>query len=203
MTNITYVTGNYGKYISIKEKFEKHGIDIKYANIDLEEPDVNDIEFISKEKARLAYEQLGTPVFVVDCGFYIKNYPNNPNYPGAFVKRSGVASNISKLIEDMKDVDDRYCYFLNCLTYYDGKEFVHFFGKNEGQLSKEIKGVDLKQAWSNLWHVFIPKNCDKTLAEMTDYERNNRDDDRTDAAVEFIEWLNKEKGYQKNKTRGI
>ena len=134
---------------------------------------------------------------------YIKNYPNNPNYPGAFVKRSGVASNISKLIEDMKDVDDRYCYFLNCLTYYDGKEFVHFFGKNEGQLSKEIKGVDLKQAWSNLWHVFIPKNCDKTLAEMTDYERNNRDDDRTDAAVEFIEWLNKEKGYQKNKTRGI
>ena len=38
---------------------------------------------------------------------------------------------------------------------------------------------------------------------MTDYERNNRDDDRTDAAAEFIEWLNKEKGYQKNKTRGI
>lgn len=36
MTNITYVTGNYGKYISVKEKFEDYGLEIEYANIDLE-----------------------------------------------------------------------------------------------------------------------------------------------------------------------
>ena len=55
MQNITYVTGNYGKYISVKEKFERFGIEIKYANIDIDEPDINNIEIISKEKARLAY----------------------------------------------------------------------------------------------------------------------------------------------------
>ena len=50
-------------------------------------------------------------------------------------------------------------------------------------------------------NVFIPKNCTKTLAEMTDYERNNRPDNRTDASLEFINWLNNEykKEYQKIK----
>lgn len=130
MQNITYVTGNYGKYISVKEKFERFGIEIKYANIDIDEPDINNIEIISKEKARLAYEEIQSPVFVVDCGFYIRSYPNNPYYPGAFVKRSKVASNIDKVLFDMSNVKDRYCYFLDCLTYYDGEEYIHFYGKS-------------------------------------------------------------------------
>ena len=71
MENLTYITGNYGKYVSVKEKFENVGITIDYFKCDLEEPSVNDIEFISKEKARQAFEILGHPVFVADSGFYI------------------------------------------------------------------------------------------------------------------------------------
>ena len=56
----------------LKEKFENAGITIDYFKCDLDEPDVNDIEFISKEKARQAYEKLGSPVFVADSGFYIE-----------------------------------------------------------------------------------------------------------------------------------
>lgn len=94
MENLTYITGNYGKYISVKEKFENAGITIDYFKCDLDEPDINDIEFISKEKARQAYEKLSSPVFVADSGFYIDNYPSNPGYPGAFVKRSGVSNDV-------------------------------------------------------------------------------------------------------------
>ncbi len=193
MQNITYVTGNYGKYISVKEKFERFGIEIKYANIDIDEPDINNIEIISKEKARLAYEEIQSPVFVVDCGFYIRSYPNNPYYPGAFVKRSKVASNIDKVLFDMSNVKDRYCYFLDCLTYYDGEEYIHFYGKSEGSLSYEQKGNQSKNAKSNLWYIFIPKNCNKTLAEMNDEERINRNDDRTDATIDFINWIKEKK----------
>ena len=32
------------------------------------------------------------------------------------------------------------------------------------------------------------RNCIKTLAEMTDEERNNRPDNRTSATDEFIKW---------------
>lgn len=197
MKNITYVTSNYGKYISVKEKFEEYGIEIKYENIDTKELDINDIELISREKARQAYSKIGNPVFVADSGFYIRSYPNKSYYPGAFVKRSGVANNIEKVLNDMIDVEDRYCYFLDCLTYYDGEKYIQFFGKSEGFLSKEIRGNSLKKAKSKLWYIFIPKNFTKTLAEMTDEERNNRNDDRTDATFNFIEWLknNQKKDY--------
>ena len=188
MENLTYITGNYGKYISVKEKFEKEGITIDYCKCDLYEPDVNDIGYISKFKAKEAYDMIGKPVFVADSGFYIENYPNNPGYPGAFVKRSGISSNVGELLETMKDIKSRKCYFLDCLTYYDGNEFQQFFGISKGSLSKEIRGHENKKAKSNLWYVFVPDNCSKTLAEMTDEERNNRPDNRTSATDEFIKW---------------
>ena len=188
MENLTYITGNYGKYLSVKEKFENENIMIDYYTCDLSEPEVNDISYISKVKAKEAYDILNKPVFVADSGFYINSYPNNPGYPGAFVKRSGVAKNTSKLLDDMKEVKDRSCYFLDCLTYFDGSEFYQFYGKSEGFLSYEEKGIDRINAKSNLWYVFIPKNHNKTLAEMTDDERDNRHDDNTSATDEFIKW---------------
>lgn len=183
---VTYVTGNYGKYISVKEKFEKYNIDINYYKCDIDELNINDIEKISKDKARQAYLKLNSPVFVVDSGFYIRSYPNNPNYPGAFVKRSGVAKNVEELLNTMKDVKDRYCFFLDCLTYYDGLNYYTFFGKSEGTLSYKVTGNDLIQAKSNLWKVFIPKNYTKTLAEMTEDERKNRGE--IGATEKFINW---------------
>ena len=188
MENLTYITGNYGKYISVKEKFENAGITINYFKCDLYEANINDIEFISKEKARQAYEKLGSPVFVADTGFYIQNYPNNPGYPGAFVKRSGVSSNVEQLLKTMKSVDNRSCYFLDCLTFFDGSEYYQFFGISKGTLANELRGHENKKAKSSLWYVFIPDNCNKTLAEMTDEERKNRPDGRTNATDKFIKW---------------
>ena len=51
MEDLTYVTGNYGKYFSVKEKFENASISINYFKCDLSEPVINDIKFISKEKS--------------------------------------------------------------------------------------------------------------------------------------------------------
>lgn len=188
MEKLTYVTGNYGKYVSAKEKFLRAGLEIEYFKCDLEEPEVDDIEVISREKAREAYMQLGSPVFVQDSGFYIENYPGKPGYPGVFAKRSGVSSNIERLLEDMKDVEDRSCYFMECLTFYDGNEFYQFYGFSRGTLAVEMRGHKEKRALSRLWYVFIPNNCSKTLAEMNDEERINRPDGRTSATLEFIEW---------------
>lgn len=184
---LTYITGNYGKYIEVKQKFEEAGYDIDYFKCDLDEPEINDIEYISKEKARQAYNLLGHPVFVADTGFYIENYPNNPGYPGAFVKRSGISSDIKKLLDTMKDVKNRSCYFKDCLTFFDGNEYYQFFGLSKGTLSNEIKGCANEKAKSNLWYVFIPNNYTKTLAEMTDEEIYNRPN-TVSAVDEFINW---------------
>ena len=132
MVNITYVTGNYGKYISVKEHFEDKQIDLNFLEYDFEEPEINDIERISRQKALNAYNILGTPCFVADSGFYIDDYPNNPGFPGAFVKRSGIAEDVDRLLDTMKNVQNRNCRFLDCLTFYDGSEFYTFYGVSEG-----------------------------------------------------------------------
>ena len=43
-----------------------------------------------------------------------------------------------------------------------------------GNLSKEIKGSDRDEKWSDLWYVFKPEGFEKTLAEMDAEERENR-----------------------------
>ena len=158
MSNITYVTGNYGKYISVKEIFLEKEIEINFLNHDLKELEVNDITKISRKKALDAYSILKSPYFVADSGFYIDNYPNNPGYPGAFVIRSNISSDIEKLLEIMKNETNRTCKFVDCLTFYDGYEFYTFYGISSGTLSYTKRGNSTNKAKSNLWYVFIPKN---------------------------------------------
>lgn len=201
MKNITYVTGNYGKYISVKEHFEEKNIELEFYEYDFEEPEVNDIEKISRKKALDAYSILQTPCFVADTGFYIDNYPQNPGYPGAFVKRSGISSNVERLLEIMKDETNRSCRFADCLTFYDGNEFYTFYGVSNGTLSFSKRGCLTKKAKSNLWYVFIPDNCDKTLAEMSDEERKNRNDGHTSATELFVEWY--KNVYLKQNIKGL
>ncbi len=194
---LTYVTGNHGKYLSVKERFEKEGIDVAFFDYDFEEPEVNDITFISQEKARNAYNMLQTEVFVTDAGFYIEHYPNNPGYPGAFVKRSGIANDIPKLLSDMKDVTDRHAYFMDCTTYYDGEEFHTFYGVSPGTITYEQHGLDKEAQWSNLWHVFIPDGYDITLSEMTDEQRQNRNKLHTSGTKEFLKWYIEHKNVKR------
>ena len=192
MKELVYVSGNKGKSISVKELFEKENINVEILDYDFEEPNINDIEYISHAKVLNAYNLVKKPCFVTDSGFYIEDYPNNPGYPGAFVKRSKVASDIDSLLDTMKNVKNRKCKFVDCLTFYDGSNFYTFYGICEGVLSYEKRGNNMRKAKSNLWYVFIPLNHDKTLAEMSDEEMNNRHDGHTSSREEFINWYKKE-----------
>jgi len=149
---------------------------------------VNDIETVSKSKAMQAYQILGKPCFVIDSGFNIHNYPNNPGYPGAFVRRSGISDDIEGLLNILKDVKDRGCEFIDCLTFYDGIEFYCFYGRDEGNITFEKSGKENKVMRSALWFIFQPKDSVKTLAEMTDEERISRKDGHISAKEQFIEW---------------
>ena len=68
------------------------------------------------------------------------------------------------------------------------KKYTIFMENIRGNLSNEILGLNREEKWSDLWYIFIPNNCTKTLAEMSDEERDNRPDDRTSATDEFINW---------------
>lgn len=188
METLIFVTGNINKGFEIEERFNIEQIPIEISQMDFQEPEVNDIEAVSKSKAWQAYQVLGKLLFVIDTGFNIYNYPDNPGYPGAFVRRSGISEDIDGLLNTLKDVTDRRCQFLDCLTFYDGTEFYCFYGKDEGIITYEKKGQENKAMRSPLWYVFQPNDSTKTLAEMTDEERISRKDGHISAKEQFIEW---------------
>lgn len=188
MDKLIFVTGNVNKGHEIEERFGIEQIPIEIVQFDFNEPEVNDIVTVSKSKAIQAYQALGKPCFVIDSGFNIYDYPNNPGYPGAFVRRSGISEDIDGLLDTLKNVKNRTCQFLDCLTFYDGIEFHFFYGKDEGVLTYEKRGMPSKAMRSSLWYVFIPNDSTKTLAEMTDEERINRKDGHISAKEQFIEW---------------
>jgi XTP/dITP diphosphohydrolase len=188
--NIVFVTSNKGKVATAQKYFNKYDLTISCYDYDFIEPDINDIDFIAETKVLEAYKMVGKPCISLDAGFYIENYPNKNNFPGAFPKRELLDKiGIEGLIKEMKDVANRYCYFKECLAYYDGKELKKFYGISEGTISSTISESDSDQKWSDLWKVFIPKNYSKTLAEMSKEERENRRDNHTSALEEFSKWF--------------
>lgn len=198
MDKIYYVTGNKGKVESAKKYLQE--IDVEMIDYDFIEPDINDIKYTAEWKVKKAYEMIGKPCIALDSGFYIPKYPKEENFPGAYVKRKIIDGiGLDGLLEDMKNVDDRYCYFLECLAYYDGENLEFFYGKSEGFLSLDKSGLDNKKKWSPLWEIFIPLGYNKTLSEMTDIERENRKYS-THAFLEFKNWYQeKNKILVKNK----
>jgi XTP/dITP diphosphohydrolase len=189
MDEIIYVTGNKGKQASAQKYFQNQDVKITCYDYDIPEPDVNNIEYIARYKVMEAYKMVQRPCIALDAGFYIDNYPNDPGFPGAFPKRELISKiGIAGLLENMKAISDRSCRFKECLAYYDGIEIKYFYGISEGIISYSIKGQNRKEKWSDLWYVFIPNNCNLTLAQMTNEERNNRPDNHTSALEEFSNW---------------
>ena len=69
-----------------------------------------------------------------------------------------------------------------------------FYGVVIGTLSTEIRGLDRDKKWLDLWFVFIPRNNTKTMAEMTDDERKNRNDGYVSPFIEFNNWFKTQEG---------
>lgn len=79
--------------------------------------------------------------------------------------------------------------FTECLSYYDGQNLHQFMGAHEGVLTTELLGKDSDKKWSDLWYIYKPYGYDKTLAQMTDEERNNRIRYKSVSSMEvFAKW---------------
>lgn len=199
MEKIIFVTGNKGKQENANRNLKKYNLEVTCLDLDIIEPNVNDIEYIAASKVLQAYKMVNKPCVSLDAGFYIPNFPNQPNFPGAFPKRELLDKiGINGLLDIMKDTKNRECYFKECLAYYDGSDIKYFYGFSEGSLSLKKMGIDQSNKWSDLWYIFIPKNCTKTLAEMTEEERRERPDEHTNSFDEFGRWYEgKIKQYKK------
>ena len=84
---IVFVTSNKGKVSSAQKYMKNSEIKLSHYDYDIDEPEINDIDFIATYKVKEAYKKINKPCISLDAGFYIPHYPNKPNFPGAFPKR--------------------------------------------------------------------------------------------------------------------
>lgn len=197
MKEIVFVTHNKGKIASAKRELKD--INFSIFEYELDEPRSEDIKYISKAKVMEAYQIVKKPCISLDCGFWIDELQG---FPKAFVNFALDTIGIKGILKLMEDKENRDCRFTECLSYYDGNKLHQFMGKHEGNLSKEIIGIDTDKRWSDLWYIFIPKGYKKTLAQMTDEERDLRNTEKENneelkeysisAMDEFVKWYKNE-----------
>lgn len=184
MDEIVFVTHNKGKIASANKRLD--GVNFKVFEYELEEPRSDDIRYISKYKVMEAYKLVNKPCISLDCGFWIDELDG---FPRAFVNFTLDTIGIEGILKLMEGKSNRDCRFTECLSYYDGKEVYQFMGKHEGTLSKVVLGNDTDKKWSDLWYIYKPSGYDKTLAQMSDEERDNRIKyDSVDSMGEFAKW---------------
>lgn len=195
MEEIVFVTHNPGKIEFAKKEFSE--INWKLYEYELDEPRSEDIKYISKYKVEEAYQLVQKPCISLDCGFWIDALDG---FPKAFVNFALDTIGIEGILKLMEGKENRKCKFTECLSYYDGKELHQFMGEHEGKLSTQILGQDTNQKWSDLWYIYQPYGYEKTLAQMTEEERENRIPYRSvDSMTVFAKWYRENKSQEKKK----
>ena len=181
---IIFVTHNKGKIASAQRALKN--VNLKIFEYELEEPRSDDIKYISKYKVEQAYKIVNKPCISLDCGFWIDELNG---FPRAFVNFALETIGIQGILKLMEGKDNRKCRFTECLSYYDGNELKQFMGYHEGLLKEKVLGKDTSDKWSELWYIYIPYGYDKTLAQMTEEERENRIRNKSvNSMEEFAKW---------------
>ena len=188
MQEIVFVTHNPGKIASAQKTLKN--VKLSIFEYELDEPRSDDIEYISKMKVMEADKLVKKPCISLDCGFWIDALNG---FPRAFVNFALETVGLEGILKLMEGIENRSCRFTECLSYYDGKELHQFAGKHEGLIAPAILGLDTDEKWSDLWYIYIPKGYEKTLAQMTQEERDSRVlYESVDSMEEFAKWCEEE-----------
>lgn len=158
---ITFVTSNEHK------AREAAGILAGLADVEhvaLECPEVRDesVAVVARGKAAHAYARLGRPVICDDTGFFVSALNGFPGSCAAYVQKTIGNEGILTLLSGAKD---RSAWFETGIAYADADGIRVFVGRIDGTVvnPKGEKGFGYDPIFSV---------GDKTLAEMSDDEKN-------------------------------
>ena len=175
MRQLFFFSNNKNKIIEIKKIFKKFNLELLSLN-DLNisnEPDETGKTFEenAKIKSDYGFNKTGIPCFADDSGICIESL----NWkPGVLSKRflNNFKSNkacFKSIIKSTKKNNKQSAYFKTSisLTVKDNQNLI-FNGKIDGKISGQVKGG----FGFGYDPIFIPKNYNKTLAELSTKEKN-------------------------------
>ena len=187
---ITFVTTNKGKIESLRKKLNKE-IVLKHVSLTLPELQYDTGSEVVIWKAKEAFKKIKKPLLVQDSSFHIKTFNG---FPGSYIKYILKTIGIKGMLEIMKNKKDRSCYFEDAIGYTEnGIDVKVFVSHNKGTLSKKIDNNNKKVMWSDLWKIFIPDGCVKSLASITEEEleiARSKSKPNPSCFTQFIKYIN-------------
>jgi len=175
LRQLLFFSNNKNKIIEIKKIFKKFDLKLLSLN-DLNisnEPEETGKTFEenAKIKSDYGFNKTGIPCFADDSGICIESL----NWkPGVLSKRflNKFKSNEAcfySIIKRTKKNSKRNAYFKTSISFTINKnQNIIFNGKIDGKISEQIKG-DFGFGYDP---IFIPKNFNKTLAELSTKDKN-------------------------------
>lgn len=137
-------------------------------------------------KAKSYYEWSKIPSFADDSGLEVEYLNGEPGiYSARYSGEHGNdKANIDKLLNKLKNADNRKAVQKTVIAYFDGKKLVLFEGAIEGLITLNPLGIN----GFGYDSVFYIKDLNKTLAELEPNQKNNISH-RSLALQKFIEYL--------------
>jgi non-canonical purine NTP pyrophosphatase (RdgB/HAM1 family) len=161
MRTITFVTGNPGKLKEIKRLFPD-SVKLESADVDLDEIQSMDLTAIAEDKARRAYEHVGSPVIVEDVSAGLDKLGG---LPGPFVKYFEIGMGLDAL-HQLANEESAAAFAICTICYYDGVTFTTVQGETRGSVvaPRGTNGFGFDA-------VFLPEGSAKTYGEMSPDEK--------------------------------
>lgn len=169
-----FITSNQGKIASLSGAFAGLNIKTEIAPLDLQiiEPQLDDVTEVSAYKARKAFEKVKVPLIVEDGGFIIESLKGFPGVYTKYILKTIGAEGILKL---MSGQTDRRADFKSCTSYINEKGELFQFERKAGLdifIGEKIVDVNSPYAWSELWKILYLPLFDKTMCELNREEVN-------------------------------
>lgn len=163
---IIFATRNKGKFMEVKEKFEKEGIELLQYTRGYPEIQADDLVEVALYGARYLSRKIDKPFFLEDAGLFIRSLNGFPGVYSAYVFKSIGCEGILNL---MRDEENRYAEFRSVVVYKErGRKAKVFIGKCKGKISFEKRG----NRGFGFDPIFIPDGSNKTFGEMEVKEKN-------------------------------
>ena len=168
MKEIYFITGNKGKVAEAQKKFSELGIKVIQKNLGYPEIQVETLEEVALFGVEHVLKNIDKAFILEDAGLFIDSLKGFPGVYSAYVFHTIGCKGILKLMQNVGG-EKRSATFKSVYAYGEpGKKPMLFLGECNGSISLEEKGSN----GFGYDPIFIPKNSDKTFAEMSADKKN-------------------------------
>lgn len=136
-------------------------------------------------KAKFCFEKTGNSSLGDDSGLVVPALDGRPGiYSARYAGDHDFDQNIAKVLEEMKDKEEREAYFVTVLCFYHPQGVDYFEGRVYGTLSR-VKSGNKGFGYDP---IFIPKGYNVSFADMP-AEQKNAISHRKNALDDFLAYL--------------